>query len=178
MGVVKAIVGITATLVIGGTAYTVNQADVVDNFAGDTGLTHEQAEQYVKSVGEEDLVAYDKIGTDYVSDGNSILDYLAGIDCVNYSYGWETPTLSCETGKVQLRELGNDEVSLGRSYIILSGESADENDMGLTVRLLGEVNSDYDFEIVRKVLDAPTIDESKKANSYNKSTLQAALDSR
>ena len=51
MAVKEAIFGTILTVVIGGAAYTVNKEDVVDNFADDTGLSQQQAEEYVDSVG-------------------------------------------------------------------------------------------------------------------------------
>ena len=177
MGIKEAVVGGVLTVIIGGTAYTINKEDVVNNFADDTGLTQQQAEDYVNSVDEEDLIPYDKLGADYVTDGNEVLSSAGDIDCANYDYEWETPTLSCEEGKDQLEELGRDEIDLGNAYIKLSSESATSADITATINILDEVNDNYEFEIVDFILDANTISESKKSNSYNKATLEAALKS-
>lgn len=176
MGVRELIAGGVVTLIIGGGVYTVNQQDVVDNFADDTGLTQQQAEEYVGNIKQEDLVSYSELGNSYINDGNQVLAGAAEIDCVNYEYDWQSPTLSCELGKSQLIELGNDEVALGNSYIKLSTDNATTTDINKTINLLTEVNLDYDFEIVRKIVDFSSIDETKKTNSYNKSLLQAALE--
>jgi hypothetical protein len=84
MAVKEAIFGTILTVVIGGAAYTVNKEDVVDNFADDTGLSQQQAEEYVDSVGEEDLVPYSELGAGYVKDGNDVLSSADEIDCANY----------------------------------------------------------------------------------------------
>ena len=44
------------TLLIGGTIFTVSQVDIAQNFAEDTGLTQEQAEQYINEIPEEELI--------------------------------------------------------------------------------------------------------------------------
>jgi hypothetical protein len=177
MAVKEIATGTIITLVIGGSAYTISQTDVIENFADDTGLTQQQAEEYVKNIDEDELVPYADLGSDFVKEGNEILAEVAQIDCDNYEYEWESPTLSCVTGRNQLAELGNDEVALGQAYIKLDSDSASKTDISETVRLIDEVNSDYGFEIVRKILDFASIDEAKKTNSYNKATLEAALES-
>lgn len=177
MGLKKAIVGSIIVLTIGGTTYIVNKEDVVNNFASDTGMNTQQAEEYVNSLKEEDMVGYDVIGNDFVKDGNDVLRGQSEIDCVNYEYEWESPSLTCDEGKSQLKELGNDEITLGNAYIKVASDSASEADIQNAINLIDEVNNDYDFEIVTALLDQPAIDESQKTNSYNKATLQAALNS-
>ena len=177
MGMKEAVFGTIITVVIGGTAYTVNKEDVVDNFADDTGLSQQQAEEYVNNVGEEDLIPYDKLGADYFTDGNDVLSSANDIDCVDYEYEWESPTLECEEGKDQLEEFGRDEIALGNAYIKLSSDSASRSDITSTISILNEVNLNYNFEIVEFILDSATISENKKSNSFNKATLEAALES-
>lgn len=177
MSIKEIVVGTVVTLVIGGTAYTVNQTDVINNFADDTGLTQQQAEEYVKQVDEDDLVPYDKLGADFVDDGQYVLDAVEQMDCVNYQYEWETATLTCEAGKLQMAKLGHDEISLGNAYITLASDSATTSDIATTVGFIDDVNADFNLEIVVKLLDPALIDEAKKSNSYNKATLQAALKS-
>lgn len=169
--------GAIVTVIIGGGAYTINQSDVVNNFASDTGMTEQQAEDYVASVKEEDLISYNELGKFYIDDGNQVLATLAEIDCVNYKYDWETPTMSCQQGKSQLTELGNHEVALGNAYQKLDTADGSRDDISNTVALIDRVNATYSYEIVGKLLDASTIDYNKKSNSYNKATLQAALQS-
>ncbi|MDO8463462.1 MAG: hypothetical protein Q7S96_04310 [bacterium] len=172
------ITGGIITLVIGGTAFTFNQQAVVDNFAEDTGFTQEQAEQYVNNVSEDELVPFDEIGADYVAEGEETLEFATSIDCVNYEYEWESATLSCSTGKAQLQEIGNAEQSLGREYIKLGSDSASENDMRTAVGLLDQLNSFYSLEVSVAAFDNQILNEMRLTNSYNKSLLNAALESK
>ena len=176
MAVKEIVAGSIITVVIGGSAYTISQTDIINNFADDTGLTQQEAKDYVKNIDPDDLVSYEKLGSDFITDGNDILNQVSQIDCVNYQYEWESPSLSCMTGKNQLAEIGNDEVSLGQAYKKLGSDSASSDDISATIRLIDEVNSDYRFGIVNKILDTASIDEAKKTNSYNKATLEAALE--
>jgi hypothetical protein len=171
------IAGGIVTLVIGGATYTVSQKDVADNFANDTGLTQQEAEQYVNNVKEEDLLDYDEVGDSYITDGNTIIASANEIDCVNYDYEWQSASLTCAQGKAQLVQLGNDEISLGKSYIKLGTDSANEADINVTIGLLTDVNAGYDKSIITYLLYPSDIDEAKKANSYNKALLEAALES-
>ena len=172
----KKIIGGVITLVIGGTIFTVSKTDIVKNFSRDTGLSQEAAQQYVENVSEEDMVSYDKLGSDFVSDGQEILNSTREIDCVNYSYEWETSTLSCEKGKSQLTMLGNNEIALGKAYTVLASESSRE-DMFKVISLIDSLNADFNFEIVGYILKPQNIDEIRKNNSFNKALLQSALES-
>lgn len=172
---IKDILAGTAVLVIGGATYTINQADVVANFASSTGLSQQEAEQYVTQISEDDLVSFNEIGTTHIEEGQDLLKVAADIDCFNYEYEWESLSLTCETGKAQLQELGKDSIALGHAYEKIGSESASETDIATTISLLSEVNSDYEFTMVENALDPASIDETKKTNSYNKAVLQAAL---
>ena len=171
------IIGGIITLVIGGTVFTASRADIAKNFQKDTGLSQQEAEQYVSNVTEDDLVPYDKLGSDTISDGQGIKNAATQIDCFNYSYEWETATLTCEEAKSQLNRIGNSEIALGNAYVTLSSDSANEDDMSTVIRLIDKLNIDLRLEIVTLMLDPPTITELKNTNSYNKALLQAALDS-
>lgn len=170
-------IGTIITLVIGGTAYTFSQADVVKNFSKDTGLTQEQAEQFVSKIKEEDLVPFDEIGSDFISEGQDIVEIANGIDCVNYEYDWESNVLTCEQGKSQLRKIGYDGIDLGKAYKTLDTKDATRDDISLVIRNIDKYNADLELSVVNIALDSSTIDEIKKTNSYNKALLKAALDS-
>ncbi len=176
MSIKDLVIGSVVSVVIGGTAYTVSQADVVTNFASDTGMSQQQAEEYVNGVGEDDLVPYDELGADYVRQGQELLTTSSQIDCVNYEYEWETSELTCEAGKAQLYTTGNDEVSLGNAFKKLATDSATKGDISYTISFLNKLNGDYELGIVSTTSDRATVDEAKKSNSYNKAVLQAALD--
>lgn len=173
----KKLLGTIMTLVIGGTVYTVSQADVAKNLSKDTGMTQQEAQQYVENVSEDDLVPYDKVGSELTSDGQSILSVASDLDCVNYDYEWETLSLTCEVGQSQLKKIGNNEIALGKAYTRLSSESASRDDISLVINLIDRVNADLNLGIVSIMLDYSSINETRKTNSYNKALLQAALDS-
>lgn len=177
MSIKEVAVGTVATIVIGGTAYTINQADVVNNFADDTGLTQQQAEQYVNEVDESDLVSYSELGSDYIDEGQEVRNIAAQTDCLNYEYEWESATLSCKKGKTQLNKIGKDSILLGRAYKKLDSDSASKNDISRTIKLIDDLNAGYELDIVSRILDSATIDEVKKTNSYNKAVLEATLES-
>ena len=173
-GIFKGII----TIAIGGTIFTFSQTDLVKNFSKETGLSQKEAQQYVENLSEDDMVSFDKLGSNFVSDGQSVLSVARDIDCDNYTYEWETYTLSCEEGKSQLVRLGNDEISLGKAYTILASDAATKEDMFSVINLIDRNNTDLSLEIVSNILDPKTIDDTRKTNSFNKSLIQSALESR
>lgn len=178
MSIKEMVIGGVMTVVIGGTAYTVNQADVTNNFASDTGLTQQQAEEYVNGVKQEDLVSYDELGAGHITEGKTTLTMANDIDCDNYEYEWESSTLTCEAGKAQLNTAGNNEIALGEAYKKLHSDSATELDMTTTIQRIDTMNADYESELISKILDQAVIEEVKKTNSYNKALIKTALDSK
>lgn len=171
------IIGAIITVVIGSVTYNVSQKAIVDNFSRDTGMSKQEAEQYVESITEDDLVAWDELGSDHISAGQDFLDIADDLDCVDYYYEWETDSLSCEEGRFQLKRMGNSEIVLGKGYIALAAESASTEDIVSVIKLIDKYNADLTLEIVKQILDYQTLDEIKKTNSYNKALLQAVLDS-
>ena len=175
-GAGRAIAGII-TLIIGGTVYGVSQADIVSNFSKETGMSQKEAEQYVENIPEDELVSWDELGSEFVTEGQDIVNVASEIDCVNYYYEWETDTLSCEEGKSQFMKFGLSEIALGEAYKVLSSESASNEDIYSVIRLIDRVNENFSLKIMIELLDYSDIDESIKTNLYNKALLQAALDS-
>ncbi len=175
-GIAKAIAGIL-TVVIGGTAYAVSQKDIVKNFSDETGMTQQEAQQYVENIPEEDLTSFDELGASYVLEGQGILDSAGGLDCINYQYEWETDTLSCDEGVAQLIEFGQSSVDLGEVYKVLGSESASRADIIDAIRLIDRNNLSVDSEIMIYVLGESGVDEYIKSNLYNKSILKTALES-
>jgi hypothetical protein len=173
----RIITGTIITLIIGGATYTINQADVAKYLAEDTGLTQEQAEQYISDVEEDELIPYTQLGSDFIEDGQAILEMAADIDCVNYEYEWESINLTCYAGKTQLSKLGRDEIALGQAYKKLGSDSASEVDIHKTIRLIDVLNNDMDLNVIREIYHPSDITEIKKTNSFNKALLQAALES-
>ena len=175
-GTGRAIAGIL-TLIIGGTVYSVSQADIVSKFSAETGMSQQEAEQYVENIPEDELFSFDELGSMMISEGQDILDIVSEIDCVNYYYEWETDTLSCEEGKSQFRRFGESEIALGEAYQALSSESASTQDIYSAIQLIDRVNENYNSEFMITLLDYSDRDEAVKTNLYNKALLQAALDS-
>ena len=171
------VVGTIITLIIGGTVYTVSQADLVSNFSKETGMSQSEAEEYIASIPEDELVSFDVIGEGLVAEGQDILNIAAEIDCVTYYYDWETATLSCTEGKSQLRQFAESEIALGEAYKVISSDSASTEDIRSVIWLIDRVNDNYDLEIITQLLEHWEIDEAVKTNLYNKALLQAALDS-
>jgi len=173
----KKVVGTIITLVIGGVVFTFSQADVVKNFSKDTGLSQQEAQQYVNNIKKEDLASFDKIGSDFISFGQNVEKMANGIDCNNYTYKWESNNLSCEEGKSQVYTLGVNEVDLGDAYKVLDTKTATKDDMSLVIRDIDTLNADLGLDVVTSLLDQSFIGELKKENSYNKALIEAALDS-
>ncbi len=122
-------------------------------------------------------MSYDELGQSYIDEGNATLEIVDEIDCVNYTYDWESSTMSCSDAVNQLIKTGNDEIAVGRSYIRLDADSAGRADIMNTINLLETVNQDYSFEIISRIWDNATLDEAQNTNSYNKALLEAALES-
>ena len=172
------IIGGIITLIIGGTVYSISQRDVVKNFSEETGLSEEEAEQYIESIPDDELVSFEEIGWGLITEGQDILGMVQEIDCVNYYYDWESEALSCEEGKSQLKIFGEDEIELGEAYKFLSSDSASTTDIQAVIELIDKNNENYSLEIISRLVDGSDIDESIKTNLYNKALLQTALDSK
>jgi len=117
------------------------------------------------------------LGAGYVLEGQDILDAAAELDCVNYQYGWQTDTLSCDEGYAQLMEFGQSSVELGEVYKVLGSESATTLDIVEAIRLIDKNNLSVDSEIMVMLLGESGVDEYIKSNLYNKAILKTALES-
>lgn len=174
-GIGKAIAGIL-TIVIGGTAYAVSQKDVVKNFSAETGMTEQEAQQYIENISEDELSSLDELGVSYISDGEFVLESAAEIDCDNYLYEWQTDTLTCEEGLAQLIEFAQSSIDLGEVYKVLGSESASAYDIENAIRLIDRNNLSVNSEIMIFVLGESGVDEFIKSNLYNKAILKTALE--
>lgn len=170
------VVGGIITMVIGGTAYTFSQEAVVNNLASDIGISQEKAEEYVNSIPEEDFATWTEIGSGHVSSSVETLAIAEDIDCENYEYEWETPLLTCSQGRAQLQKIGKSEELLGNAYIKLDSENASEADISSAIRYIDQLSADYQ-QPISVSFDIEIINEVKMTNSYNKSVLNAALES-
>ncbi len=174
----KSIIGGIITVIIGGTGYTISQSDVVSNFAQNTGMSQQQAKEYVDS-SQKDLESFSKIGQSFIADGNSLSDTAAGIDCVNYTYEWESPSLSCNEGLAELKTIGSDEVKLGDCYVALDTDlgSGAKSKISECIADIDAVNASYSLPMAAQSLSVNEITYFKNSNLYNKSVLQATLKS-
>lgn len=177
---VKRIIGGVIVLVIGGATFAVSKSSIANNFSKNTGVSQQQAQQYINNIPQSDLESFSKVGQDLVSDGNSILSDGSSIDCVNYTYRWETASLSCSTGTDELQTIGNDEITLGNCYNALGTDlgSAATSKINECISDSDSIDSDYSLPIVTALLDSKTITDQKNTIAYNKSVLQAALESK
>lgn len=175
MDIIKNIAtGAVITLIIGGAAYNISQEDVIQNFADDTGLTQEQAEQYINQIPEDQMDTFSVVGSDFLKEGRELLEIANDVDCINYEYDW---SISCLVGKSQINKLAKDSTSLGYAFRKLDSDSASEEDIAETIRLIDQINSDYELEMAYNLWDLSELSDAKKINSYNKALLKAALES-
>lgn len=177
---IKQIVGGTIAVIIGGSAYSFSQKDVVNNMSNNTGMTQQEAQQYINNIPKSDLASFSTVGQSFIDDGNTAISALSGIDCENYTYQWETPTLDCTTGKNQFQQVGNDEIILGNCYKSLDtdlGSSASPI-INKCISDIDIVDTDLTLPIVTALLDSSKVNDALKTNAYNKSILQAALNSK
>lgn len=175
-GVAKVVGGII-TLVIGATAYAVTETDVIKNFSKETGMTQQEAQQYVENISEDEMVSFEEEGIFLITSGQADLEVATDIDCETYNYDWETPTMSCEEGLAQLIEFGESQVALGRAYKQLASDSASSEDIREAIRLIDRINQSFTSELVTGLFDETELNEIIKINLYNKALLQTALDS-
>lgn len=170
------IAGTVITLLIGGTAYTFTQEDVVKNFANDTGMSEQQAEMYVSGISEEELETFTVVGTSLITEGQELTSMANEIDCDMYEYEWQSASLSCPKGKTQLVKLAKDTSALGYAYLKLDSDSAASTDISTTITLIDQLNTDLSLEISKNLWESSVLEEEVKTNSYNKARLKAALE--
>lgn len=176
---IKQIIGGVLTVAIGGTVYHVSQADVAKNLSQNTGMTQQQAQQYVNNIKQSDLESFSKVGQGFIDDANTVQSTLSQLDCENYTYTWETPTLSCSDAKNQLQTIANDESTLGSCYQSLDTDlgSSANSQINECISDIDTVNADDQLPVATAVLDSKTLTDTTNTNNYNKSVLQAALQS-
>lgn len=172
----KGIIGGIISLIIGGSTFVVSKTDIIDNFARETGMSQQQAEQYVESA-QDGLDSFSNIGSTLVEDGASVLNSASDLDCANYTYEWETYNLDCFKGKSQLQVIGNNEITLGNCYQALGTDlgSAAKAKISECIEDIDTLNASYGLPIATLILDQDTLAEQKNTGIYNKSVLQAAI---
>lgn len=177
---IRHIIGGVTILVIGGTSYAIKQSNVVSNFSKNTGMSQQQSQQYVNNISKNDLQSFSKIGQGFVSDGNSILTTANKLDCANYTYQWVSASLTCSDGVSQLQAIGTDEISLGNCYESLDSDlgSNGASTINECITDINTVDSDYGLPVATVLLDSKTADNIRNTDAYNKSVLEAALQSK
>jgi len=172
------IIGGIIVVVLGGTTFAVSQTDVVNNFANETGMSQQQAEEYVDKV-QSDLASFDQIGTDLITDGNTITATATEMDCVNYAYEWESPSLSCFDGQAQLRTLGANETKLGECYKALDADlgAGAKAKISECITDIDAVSVSYELPIATAIMTAEELTDTRNSNAYNKSVLKSSLES-
>lgn len=172
------LIGGAIVLVLGGTGFTVSQSDIVNNFAQESGMTQQQAQQYVEE-SQDDLDSFGNIGTGFVESGNTVIGEAAGINCEEYVYEWETALLSCDEGKRQLHFLGSKEIDLGQCFKELDTDLGDfaEAKVSECIADIDELNLAYDQPAAANIFGADYVSETKNTNLFNKSVLRTALES-
>jgi hypothetical protein len=173
----KNIIGGIITVVLGGTAFTLSQADIVDHFSEETGMNRQEATQYVESA-QNQLGSFSDIGSSFIEDGGYATSTAQSLDCTNYTYEWESPGLSCAQGKLQLQTVGINEVVLGNCYKALDTDLGDKARAKIRecIRDIDALNANYDLPVVTELLDGNAVAELRNTNIYNKSALQASLE--
>jgi hypothetical protein len=170
----EVVVGGIIVLVLGGSTFAISQTDLVNNFANETGMSQQEAKEYVEE-SQDDLASFTEIGNLTVQDGKSLLSSASEIDCATYEYEWESPSLSCNAGKSQLSTIGNNEIELGECYVALD---TDLNE-GVTSKInecMNDIDAStagYKLPMASIILDSAAIQEVVNANAYNKSVLKA-----
>ena len=165
------------TVVIGGSIFTFTQPDVVDNFAEETGLSTEQADQYINNISEDELATFTEIGSELVTESTNTTEIANTVDCDTYEYEWESPTLTCPLAKQQIEEMAQIEKSVGEAFIQLDAEDASTSDIQKTITLLDQLNTSYSQEISFALYGEEDLQEVILTNQYNKAILQATLES-
>lgn len=173
----REIIGGIASIIIGGSAFAISQTEITQNFANETGMTQQEAEQYVKDA-QKDLDSFANIGNSLITDAQDIESGISEIDCDSYEYDWETPALSCATGKSQLQTLATAERNLGNCYKSLDADLGDAASQKIRecIAYIDRVNTSYDQPMTQVMLESNSVSEIKKTNAYNKSLLQSALE--
>lgn len=164
------------TVVIGGGVYGISQTNLVNHFASDANMTQNEAQNYINNIQKSDLESFSKVGDQMLDDGNEYLNSANSIDCNNYTYKWQSDSLSCLEGKNELTTVGDDEITLGNSYKKLDSKSATNYDISTTIAEIDAVDSSYSSGVFTQM----GVDMSKyiKMNKYNKAVLESALDSK
>ena len=176
-GIGRAIAGILI-VVICGAACTVGQKEVVNNFSEETGMTKQEAEQYIENISEDELISFYELSENHITTGQEVFKIVVDLDCDNYQYEWETETLSCPKGLSQLILFGGRNLDLGEIYKVLGTGQTFTKNYEEAIALIDLVNESLSSEILVALFGENSIEEMIKSNLYNKAILQTELEER
>lgn len=88
--------------------------------------------------------------------------------------------MRCEEGKGELQTIGNNEITTGNCYSALDTNLGDSTKSKISecINDIDSLVATYDLPIAVSLISNSQISDSKNANLYNKSVLQAALQSK
>lgn len=172
----KIVSGIVSVLVIGGVGYAISQSKLVDNFSKETGMSQQEAEEYVKNVKEEDLLGAKELGESYIRHSQETQKTNDEIDCATSTIDFaEDFGTDCVTVKAELTKLRRAEEKIGQAYIKLADDKADRTDTQNVINALDEYVAIIKKPIFSNIFTEESIDDLIKTTAYNKSLLVTAL---
>lgn len=165
-------------IVIGGTACTVGQKEIVNNFSEETGMTEQESQEYIENISEDELISFYELSEEHISTGQEVFKIVTELDCDNYIYEWETETLSCIKGMSQLIIFGGRNLDLGEIYKVLGTGQTFTKNYEEAIALIDLVNESLSSEILVALLGEKSIEEMILSNLYNKAILQTEVEER
>lgn len=165
-------------IVIGGTACTVGQKEIVENFSKETGMTEQESQQYIENISEDELISFYELSESHITTGQEVYKIATELDCDNYQYEWETETLSCIKGFSQLIIFGERNLDLGEIYKVLGTGYAFTKNYEEAIALIDLLNESLSSEIMVALLGENSIEEMITTNLYNKAILQTEVEGR
>jgi hypothetical protein len=165
-------------LVIGGTACSVGQKEIINNFSEETGMTKQESQQYIENIPEDELISFYELSEDHITAGQEVFKIVTELDCDNYQYEWETETLSCIKGLSQLTTFGVRNLDLGEIYKVLGTGYAFTKTYEEAIALIDLLNESLSSEILVAILGEKSIEEMITTNLYNKAILQTEVEER
>lgn len=76
-------------------------------------MTQQESQQYIENISEDELISFYDLSASHITLGEEVFKIVREMDCENYQYDWETETLSCGLGMMQLTLFGGSNIELG-----------------------------------------------------------------
>jgi hypothetical protein len=175
------VIGGIITLIIGGLTYSFSRQDLIDNFTADTGLSQQQAEEFISSKLDEEGSSWEELGHEFSLASQSLQKIHNSIDCENLSSEEfliikEGVSLSCDEALEQIAQIANSAESVSVAYLKLSEDNVSRDDVRETVFYLDQFITDLDSPVLVPFISSSTIEDYKLSSSLNKSLLKTALE--